>query len=208
MVESTVEYSAALTNNTKDYEIGMMKDLYCLVNKVYYEAKIEEIKMIKGVKKIKFHFLHWGKSFDEWVDFDSERIQVHNLFTVPGAKPQDQEKFQGVYLEREEREMGGNSKKASTSKKAKVGLLSFKRTLAETAKKESKTSGSGMKSSTPKPVSKASSTTSSAKKVSDSSASKRNLDLLDDWAETADPFDSFDKSTADSHISKVAKLDI
>ena len=45
--------------------------------------------------RVKFHFKHWDDEFDEWIDYDSPRIQGHNLYTNPDFKTLDeQERWQ------------------------------------------------------------------------------------------------------------------
>ncbi len=156
-VESTVEYSAALTNNPEEYQIGMMKDVYCLQNKVYYEAQIVEIQVKDGVKMLKCHFKGWGKAFDEWVEADSDRIQVHNLFTVPGVKPQDQEKYQGFnrQLELNKEDAAKNSSRRGSSGGKKSSSSS---TPKSAAKKSASASAAATLAESAKPTPKKTST--------------------------------------------------
>ncbi|KAF1749550.1 hypothetical protein GCK72_026018 [Caenorhabditis remanei] len=39
-----------------------------------YEAKITDIKNVKGVPSVKIHYLNWNKRFDEWVPANSPRL--------------------------------------------------------------------------------------------------------------------------------------
>lgn len=79
--ESTVEYRA--DKNDSILEVGIYKDVFCVVNKVYYEAQIKEIKLDGNNRKlIRFHFKGWSSNHDEWIEEDSDRIQPHHLYTA------------------------------------------------------------------------------------------------------------------------------
>lgn len=101
--ENTLNYSSPLVKqhqDIKDMKIGEWRDVFCLKNLVYYEAQIKKVKIAKNGKKdppkILFHYKGWSNSFDEWIPYNSERIQVHNLFTNPDATdPRQQEQWQG-----------------------------------------------------------------------------------------------------------------
>jgi hypothetical protein len=101
--ENTLNYSSPLVKQHQDVtemKIGEWRDVFCQKNLVYYEAQIKKVKIPKNgkqdVPKILFHYKGWSNSFDEWIPYNSERIQVHNLFTNPDAKdPRQQEQWQG-----------------------------------------------------------------------------------------------------------------
>lgn len=79
--------------------VGDLKDVYCLRNEVFYEAKIVQIR--PGAQEghpaqALFHFKGWKKNTDEWIDVDSSRITPHHHHTDVTAKnPREQEKWQG-----------------------------------------------------------------------------------------------------------------
>lgn len=81
---------------------GDWKDVYCLRNEVYYEAKAMKFRTVKGkdgeeITEIKFHFKGWKSSQDEWIELGSERIAPHHLYTdVTSRSVRDQEKWQGL----------------------------------------------------------------------------------------------------------------
>jgi len=74
-------------------------DTYCLINKAWYESKVVKIDSGLGtgsgkaaiatvastapspVARVLVHFKGWGKSADEWVFTDSERLRPHRLHT-------------------------------------------------------------------------------------------------------------------------------
>ena len=99
-----------LTNHVEIEPVqeGDWKDVYCLRNEVYYEAKAIKLRTIKRKHKeeggsdesdrieIKFHFKGWKPSQDEWIELGSERIAPHHLYTdVTSRTIRDQEKWQG-----------------------------------------------------------------------------------------------------------------
>lgn len=85
-----------------DFQINTWWDLYCNTNQVYYEAQVRRVRQPTGKKKggpaqLHFHYRGWSSQFDEWVDFDSDRIRPHNLFTNPmTTDPREQEIWQGM----------------------------------------------------------------------------------------------------------------
>ena len=80
-------------------EVGDLKDVFCMRNEVFYEAKVVAIrhpKEIGGSIQARFHFLGWNKKTDEWIDVDSPRITPHHRHTdVTTKNPREQEKWQG-----------------------------------------------------------------------------------------------------------------
>ncbi len=58
---------------------------------------MKEPKKATDKAKILFHYKGWSSKFDEWIEFDSERIKPHNLFTNPDVSdPRQQEAWQGL----------------------------------------------------------------------------------------------------------------
>ncbi len=100
-VENTLEFRRSENFNTlESCEINQWRDVYCIKNMVYYEAQIKQIKQPKkdsDKARILFHYKGWSPKFDEWIEYDSDRIQPHNMFTNPEAKdPREQEAYQGL----------------------------------------------------------------------------------------------------------------
>jgi hypothetical protein len=100
--ENTFDYKAPanVTINTLEKSvIGDWRDVYCTKNCVYYEAQIKKVKQPKKATdkaKILFHYKGWSPKYDEWMAYDSDRIQPHHLFTNPDATdPRQQEAWQG-----------------------------------------------------------------------------------------------------------------
>ena len=85
---------------------GDWRDVYCLRNEVYYEAKAMKLRTVKRKNgqgedqiEIKFHFKGWKPSQDEWIELGSERIAPHHLYTNVASKTiREQEKWQGRKL--------------------------------------------------------------------------------------------------------------
>jgi hypothetical protein len=131
--ENTVDYKSELTQNTLETSnINEWRDVYCVKNLVYYEAQIKKIKVPKKANdkaKILFHYKGWSPKFDEWIVYDSERIQPHHLFTNPDATdPRQQESWQGlspvkatirsaISMPSKKRLSGNHSENGSSSKK-------------------------------------------------------------------------------------------
>lgn len=96
--ETTLSINATDDVRSGLLEIGSLRDVWCIQNKYYYEAKVVELKEPQkpGQKtKIKFHFLGWDDEFDEWINEDSDRIQAHHLYTNPtSSDPCDHELWQ------------------------------------------------------------------------------------------------------------------
>lgn len=88
------------STNPSDYPIGSWWDVFCIKNRLYYEAQVRAIKLKHGQKptQVKFHFKGWGNNMDEWIELGSSRIQKHNLFTNPcaGKGFRSQERWQGA----------------------------------------------------------------------------------------------------------------
>lgn len=99
--ENTVQYNGeAEVQEVKieDFKIGEWRDVYCMRNKVYYEGQVKRIKPPSKKKKhqVLYHYRGWSPKFDEWVEFDSERIAPHHLYTNPDTTdPREQEIWQG-----------------------------------------------------------------------------------------------------------------
>ncbi|RYH24689.1 hypothetical protein EON65_16555 [archaeon] len=99
--ENTVQYSGDIEIQEvkiEDFKIGEWRDVFCLRNKVYYEGQVKRIKPPTKKKKnqLLFHYRGWSSSFDEWVEFDSDRIAPHHLYTNPDTTdPREQEVWQG-----------------------------------------------------------------------------------------------------------------
>jgi hypothetical protein len=82
---------------------GDWKDVYCLRNEVFYEAKAIKVRTVKKGEgkgeeqvEIKFHFKGWKPSQDEWIELGSDRIAPYHLYTnVTSKSVRDQEKWQG-----------------------------------------------------------------------------------------------------------------
>jgi len=98
--ETTLSINANEDVGSGLLEIGALRDVWCVQNKYYYEAKVMELKEPQkaGQKiKIRFHFLGWDDEFDEWIYEDSDRIQAHHLFTNPtSSDPCDHEMWQDM----------------------------------------------------------------------------------------------------------------
>ena len=101
--ESILEFKVTteVFSKESEIEIGAYRDVFCNSNRIYYEAQIKKVKKSKvkdGKAKILFHFQGWSPKFDEWIDFDSDRIQPHNMYTNPNTNdPREQEKWQGLF---------------------------------------------------------------------------------------------------------------
>lgn len=97
--ESTVCFNMDV-KKLEDFTVGTYRDVYCVKNKIYYEAVIMKVKPGKkqgDPDQVLYHFKGWKHSFDEWIPADSERVQPHNLYTNPFAENvREQEKWQGV----------------------------------------------------------------------------------------------------------------
>jgi hypothetical protein len=81
-------------------QVGAFKDVYCNRNRLYYVAQVVEVKKAakEGDKtKVLFHFLGWGRRYDEWLEVGSDRIAAHNLHTKPDCQdPREQERWQAA----------------------------------------------------------------------------------------------------------------
>lgn len=113
---------------------GDWKDVYCLRNEVYYEAKAIKFRTVKGkdgedITEIKFHFKGWKSSQDEWIELGSERIAPHHLYTdVTSRSARDQEKWQGLTPLNK----GNNGK--GVKRKEKVEKISGKKSKTQRCK--------------------------------------------------------------------------
>jgi hypothetical protein len=101
--ETTVAITATkfVKDSIDTLQVGVKKDVYCLKNKIYYEAQVKKVRKDKknGQMQVLFHFLGWNSNFDEWIDVGSDRIAPHNLHTNPSlGKMKQQEKYQGVEI--------------------------------------------------------------------------------------------------------------
>lgn len=62
-------------------------DTFCLINQAWYEAKVVKVDAVKGggaagaAQRVLVHFKGWGKSADEWIATDSDRLRPHKLHT-------------------------------------------------------------------------------------------------------------------------------
>lgn len=141
--ESTIEYNAVPEKDSTTYTIGIWKDVFCLTNKVYYEAQVVDIRSIPDEaegKEAKFHFKGWSRCFDEWIEIGCDRIQPHHLFTNPAARRvSDQEKWQGMKRDNPAKEKAEAKKLATTENKSKNSTKGRKRkTTSNSADKPSK----------------------------------------------------------------------
>ena len=81
--------------------LGDLKDVFCMRNEVFYEAKVVQIReevLPDGttIQQARFHFIGWKKNTDEWLDVGSTRITPHHRHTdVTARNPREQEKWQG-----------------------------------------------------------------------------------------------------------------
>ena len=133
--ESTLEYNDKASTEVLIPQIGQWRDVYCVRNRIYYEAQIKDIDYYKATtsttdatgatitnkvaKRLKFHFKGWNSCFDEWIDAKSDRIVAHNLFTsVSLDNPRQQEKWQGKDLSKTNGATDVDSKKKSTKSKS------------------------------------------------------------------------------------------
>lgn len=113
--------------------VGDLKDVFCLRNEVFYEAKVVALRA--GAKEgfpaqALFHFKGWKKNTDEWVDVDSARITPHHHHTdVTARNPREQEKWQG--------------RQSLIKAKAKVKAKSMGTGKGGSAKKRKDTSSTG-----------------------------------------------------------------
>lgn len=98
--ENTVQVAAGKPQD-QTYEVGQYKDVFCVRNLVYYEAKIVDIRTDAEGKPLmgKFHFTGWKSTHDEWIDLSSNRIVPHHFYTMMNTRnARDQEKYQGVKI--------------------------------------------------------------------------------------------------------------
>ena len=71
--------------NLDQYVINTWRDVYCIKNLVFYEAKIVAVKPPTNeneLGKVKFHFKGWNSNLDEWIDAGSPRIAPHNTCAI------------------------------------------------------------------------------------------------------------------------------
>jgi [histone H3]-lysine4 N-trimethyltransferase ATXR3 len=140
--ENTLEYHGEVKAETAvsvdDFVIGTWRDVYCIKNHVYYEAQVKKIKKPTNKKNkasVLFHYRGWSTSFDEWIQYDSDRIVAHHLFTNPEfTDPRAQEIWQGkepvqavvrsAYVNKgsgkKRKSSGGSNDDTSPSKTSKV----------------------------------------------------------------------------------------
>jgi hypothetical protein len=101
--ENTLDYQGSVkteqARTVEDMVIGTWRDVFCIKNKVYYEAQIKRIKnpTAKQPKHmVSFHYRGWSSAYDEWIAFDSDRVAPHHLYTNPDTTdPREQEMWQG-----------------------------------------------------------------------------------------------------------------
>ena len=60
-------------------QVGLEMDTFCLINKAWYQSKVAKVDPAGG--RVLVHFKGWGKSADEWVATDSDRLRPHKLHT-------------------------------------------------------------------------------------------------------------------------------
>lgn len=121
--EGTVNCSAWLNDGgVETCRVGDMKDVYCLRNEIFYEAKVLRIRKSrkegKEEEEALFHFKGWKSNNDEWISVSSPRIVAHHMFTdATKSRVQDQEKWQGYKLKKQAAPPKG---KKRTSKEPKA----------------------------------------------------------------------------------------
>jgi hypothetical protein len=205
-----------------NFPVGKKFDLFCIRNKVYYEASVQKIKhnprKPAEKPKVLFRFIGWGARYDELISIDSYRIQPHNLHTNPKASnPRAQEQWQGKKdLYNTETE---TAKKSSTAAAAAKGKGKGTKTAAtSSATNASKPSSSSSAPATAKetasrkrkpapaakkPASKASvSKTSSTVPSTAPSASQEYADDFEDIFKSPEPPLSNIRSGASSSRSR------
>jgi ubiquitin C-terminal hydrolase len=64
--------------NFRDFEVGDHVDALDTSNK-WYESEVVEVK--KDQRKVMIHFINWPSRWDEWMDFDSDRIDMQGTHT-------------------------------------------------------------------------------------------------------------------------------
>jgi hypothetical protein len=109
---------------------GEWKDVYCLRNEVYYEARAMKIRTKKGKGKgevskteIRFHFKGWKPAQDEWIDSCSDRIAPHHFYTNVGSRTiRAQEQYQGLAPEVTDSERLLPSETAASSSPSLEGI--------------------------------------------------------------------------------------
>jgi hypothetical protein len=116
-------------------EVGDLKDVFCMRNEVFYEAKVMQLRASKTEgepAEALFHFKGWKKNTDEWLPVDSTRITPHHRHTDVTAKnPREQEKWQG----RKNLSRGGGEKRKEVSSGAGGGATRSKPNSKKTKKK-------------------------------------------------------------------------
>jgi hypothetical protein len=103
--EITINYEA--TGKQEELKIGDWRDVWCKINKYYYEASVigfinyKATKKTPAFQKAKFNFKGWD-GFDENIPLDSDRIQPHNLYTNRSLLTlEEQEDWQDLNLAEE-----------------------------------------------------------------------------------------------------------
>jgi [histone H3]-lysine4 N-trimethyltransferase ATXR3 len=117
--ESTVDCSALRDGYVEPVEVGDWKDVFCVRNKIYYEAKAVSMRPSKknlGNTEVKFHFKGWKPNQDEWIEVGSPRIAPYHFYTDATSRTvKDQEKWQGYKNGEKAKE---NKKKRTAEKQA------------------------------------------------------------------------------------------
>ena len=108
--------------NMDQYVVGTYRDVYCIKNLIFYEAKIVAVKPPENeneLGQVKFHFKGWNANTDEWIDAGSPRIAPHHSATVA---------ISGHNISAQEKHQGFKPEKLKTTKQAlmsdKIGRLS------------------------------------------------------------------------------------
>ena len=60
-------------------QVGLEMDTFCLINKAWYQSKVAKVDPAGG--RVLVHFKGWGKSADEWMATDSDRLRPNKLHT-------------------------------------------------------------------------------------------------------------------------------
>lgn len=135
--ESTVDCSALRDGYVEPVEVGDWKDVYCVRNKIYYEAKAVNMRPSKvnsGSMEVRFHFKGWKPGQDEWIEVGSPRIAPYHFYTDATSRTvKDQEKWQGY------RNGGkGKTNKASGKKRAADNIKDATTISAKKSRRKSK----------------------------------------------------------------------
>jgi hypothetical protein len=104
----------------EDCPVGSMKDVFCLINKVWYKARITAHRPVNANNgpdpMVRVHFLGWQSKFDENISIYSGRIQPLGTYSDHGAA--------AMPLKSEPNEPKGSSKCGNTAKQNATKLRS------------------------------------------------------------------------------------